>query len=90
LYHASPTTSEAIERIAALYAIEAEIRGSTPEVRRSVRQARAKPLLDSMRTWMEDTLAKLSRKSDTSLGSCAITMRRARAAASGFRRPGSQ
>jgi transposase len=63
--HASPTTAEAIERIAALYAIEAEIRGSTPEVRRSVRQARAKPLLDSMRTWMEDTLAKLSRKSDT-------------------------
>jgi hypothetical protein len=63
--HASPTSSEAIERIAALYAIEAEIRGSTPEVRRSVRQARAKPLLDSMRIWMEDTLAKLSRKSDT-------------------------
>jgi transposase len=63
--HASPTTTEAIERIAALYAIEAEIRGSTPEARRSVRQARAKPLLDSMRTWMEDTLAKLSRKSDT-------------------------
>ena len=32
LAHASPTTSEAIERIAALYAIEDEIRGSTPEV----------------------------------------------------------
>jgi transposase len=63
--HASPTTSEAIERIAALYAIEAEIRGSTPEIRRSIRQARVKPLLDSMRTWMEATLAKLSRKSDT-------------------------
>jgi len=26
---------------------------------------RPKPLLDSMHTWMEDTLAKLSRKSDT-------------------------
>jgi hypothetical protein len=38
---------------------------SLPGVRRSVRQARAKPLLDSMRTWMEDTLANLSRKSDT-------------------------
>ena len=63
--HASPATTEAIERIAALYAIEAEIRGSTPEARRSTRQARAKPLLDSMRTWMDDTLAKLSRKSDT-------------------------
>lgn len=48
--HASSTTAEVIERIAALYVIEAEIRGCTPEVRRSVRQARAKPLLDSMRT----------------------------------------
>jgi transposase len=63
--HSSPTSAEAIERIAVLYAIEAEIRGSTPEVRSSVRQTRAKPLLDSMRAWMEDTLAKLSRKSDT-------------------------
>ena len=63
--HPSPTTTEAIERIAALYAIEAEIRGSTPEIRKTIRQARAKPLLDSMRTWLEATLAKLSRKSDT-------------------------
>jgi transposase len=63
--HASPTTTEAIERIAALYAIEAEIRGSTPEIRKTIRQARARPLLDSMNTWLEATLAKLSRKSDT-------------------------
>ena len=63
--HASPTTSEAIERIAALYAIEAEIRGSTPEIRKAIRQARARPLLDNMKTWLEATLAKLSRKSDT-------------------------
>ena len=63
--HASPTTSEAIERIAALYAIEAEIRGSTADVRRTARQARAKPLLDGMHTWLQATLAKLSPKSDT-------------------------
>ena len=63
--HPSPTTTEAIERIAALYAIEAEIRGSTAEVRRTIRQARARPLLVSMRVWLESTLAKLSRKSDT-------------------------
>ena len=63
--HPSPTTAEAIERIAALYAIETEIRGSTPEIRRTTRQARAKPLLDSMQIWLETTLAKLSRKSDT-------------------------
>jgi transposase len=46
--HPSPITSEAIERIAALYAIEAEIRGSTPEIRKAIRQARARPLLDAM------------------------------------------
>jgi transposase len=63
--HPSPTTTEAIERVAALYAIEAEIRGSTPEIRKTIRQARAKPLLDSMHIWLEATLAKLSRKSDT-------------------------
>ena len=63
--HASPTTAEAIERIAALYAIEAEIRGSTAEVRKTIRQARAKPLLANLHTWLEATLATLSRKSDT-------------------------
>jgi hypothetical protein len=63
--HASTTTTEAIERIAALYAIEAEIRGSTPEVRKAIRQARARPLLDTMKAWLEATLAKLSRKADT-------------------------
>ena len=63
--HASPITAEAIERIAALYAIEAEIRGSTPEIRKTIRQARARPLLDGMKTWLEATLAKLSAKSDT-------------------------
>jgi hypothetical protein len=63
--HASPVTTEAIERIAALYAIEAEIRGSTAEVRKAIRQARAKPLLANLRTWLEATLAKLSRKADT-------------------------
>ena len=63
--HASPITGEAIERIAALYAIEAEIRGSTPEIRMTIRQDRARPLFDCLHGWLEDTLAKLSRKSDT-------------------------
>ena len=30
-----------------------------------MRQARARPLLESLRTWLEGCLAKLSRKSDT-------------------------
>jgi hypothetical protein len=58
--HASPTMSEAIERVAALCTIEAEIRARTPEIRKTIRQARARPLIDSMHTWPEPTLAKLS------------------------------
>jgi transposase len=46
-------------------ALRYRVGGSTPEIRRSIRQARVRPLFDSMRTYMEDTLAKLSRKSDT-------------------------
>jgi hypothetical protein len=52
-------------RIGALYRIEEEIRGRPPDERRSVRQARTKPLLESLRQWFETTLSKLSRKSDT-------------------------
>lgn len=63
--HGSQVASEALERIGALYGIEKEIRGRPPDERRQVRQARAKPLLSSLRQWFETTLPKLSRKSDT-------------------------
>jgi transposase len=63
--HASATTTEALARIQALYVIEAEIRGHPPEFRCSVRQARARPLLDDLRHWMERTLRSLSAKSQT-------------------------
>lgn len=48
-----------------MYAIESEIRGRPPEERKQVRQARARPLLESLRVWLESSLEKLSRKSDT-------------------------
>jgi transposase len=64
--HKSPIATEAVERIAALYAIENEIRGRAPDERRQVRQARSRPLLDAMHDWLEASLAKLSKKSDTS------------------------
>jgi hypothetical protein len=63
--HKSPVAQEALERIAALYAIEAEIRGRPPDERHQVRQARARPLLESLHQWWESCLTKLSRKSDT-------------------------
>jgi transposase len=63
--HASPIASEALERIAALYAIEKEIRGRPPDERQQVRHTRARPLLQSLRDWFNISLTKLSRKSDT-------------------------
>ncbi|HUZ93444.1 MAG TPA: IS66 family transposase [Edaphobacter sp.] len=63
--HKSPVAQEALERIAALYAIESEIRGRPPNERREVRQARARPLLESFKVWLESCLPRLSRKSDT-------------------------
>jgi len=67
LAHRSPVAAEAMERIAALYGIEKEIRGHAAGERREVRGTRARPLLDSLKQWLEETLGKLSRKSDTAL-----------------------
>jgi transposase len=44
--HKSPV---AIERIAALYAIEKEIRGYPADERREVRETRTRPLLDLLK-----------------------------------------
>ena len=63
--HASPTTTEALARIGALYGIEEQIRGKPAELRCSVRQTRSRPLLDELRQWMEKTLRSLSTKSET-------------------------
>jgi len=63
--HASPTTTEALARIGALYAIEDEIRGKPADLRLSIRRARARPLLDELRRWMEKALRTLSSKSET-------------------------
>src|ERR1700751_116299 len=63
--HKSPVAAEALERIAELYAIEKEIRGRPPDERREVRNTRSRPLLESLKQWFEETLGKLSRKSET-------------------------
>jgi len=64
--HASPLAAEAMARIAQLYGIETEIRGRSPGERLDVRQTRARPLLESLHEWLQDSLAKLSAKSETS------------------------
>jgi transposase len=60
----SPVAAEALARIGALYAIEAEIRARPPDERATIRQARAGPLLESLREWLRQTLARVSKKSE--------------------------
>src|SRR5208282_2323603 len=57
---------DALDRFGALYEIEKEIRGRPPEERREVRNTRSRPLLVSLHHWLQASLAKLSKKSDTS------------------------
>jgi len=63
--HNSAVAQEALRRIGELYAIETNIRGKQPAERRQVRQQRSLPLLHALKQWLEETLTKLSRKSDT-------------------------
>ena len=60
--HPSPIAGEAIRRISALYAIEAQIRGQPPDRRREIRMAQTKPLLDDMHRWLTSLLPTLSSK----------------------------
>jgi transposase len=59
----APIASEALERIAALYAIEKTIRGQSTGERRAVRQERSKPLVLALKAWFEQQLARVSGKS---------------------------
>ncbi len=55
----APVAAEALQRIAALYQIEATIRGQAPEDRLRVRQAQSKVLVDDMRAWFDEQLNRL-------------------------------
>ena len=56
-------TTDILERIAALYAIEAEVRGAPPSVRQKARQERTKPLIAELRKILVDAHRRLSPKS---------------------------
>ncbi|HBD4232873.1 TPA: transposase, partial [Escherichia coli] len=58
-------TTEALQRIGELYAIEAEVRGCTAEQRLAARKARAAPLMQSLYDWIQTQMKTLSRHSDT-------------------------
>jgi transposase len=56
----APIASEALERIAALYAIEKTIRGRSADQRRAMRQERSKPLVLALKAWFEQQLTRVS------------------------------
>jgi transposase len=58
----APIASEALDRIAALYALEKTIRGRNAEERRAVRQDRSKPLVLALKAWLEHQLTRVSAK----------------------------
>jgi transposase len=59
----SPIASEALQRIAALYAVEKDVRGRSPEERRTVRQQKSRPLVDALEPWLRAKLDLISQKS---------------------------
>ena len=59
----APIAAEALVRIGALYAIEADIRGCSAEERQRVRFSPSKPLVDALKPWFESQLAAVSGKS---------------------------
>jgi transposase len=58
----APIATEALERIAKLYAIEQRIRGASAEERRAVRQAESKPIVEDLKVWLEKKLVAVSQK----------------------------
>jgi hypothetical protein len=61
----APIATETLQRIAALYEIEAGVRGKSAADRLAVRQAESKPLVAEMRVWFEEQIAKLPARGPT-------------------------
>ena len=60
----SAIAKEALDRIGALYGVEAAINGMPPDERRRQRQAQSKPIAEALKAWAEATAPKLSGRSE--------------------------
>lgn len=58
----APIASEALKRIAELYAVETECRGRSPDERRALRQEKSRPILDTLEPWLKAKLGLISQK----------------------------
>ncbi len=66
-FHAStksPLAAEVLQRVAALYVIEAEIRGQPAEQRQRVRQQRSRPIVEALHEWLQLHIGRVSGTSD--------------------------
>jgi len=61
----APVASEALQRIAALYEIDARVRGTGPAERLAIRQAESRPLVTELRAWFEIQLGRLPPRGPT-------------------------
>ena len=66
IHQAKPTalTTDLLDRIAALYIVEADVRGQPSDVRRAARQDRSAAMVDALRAALDDALRRLSPKSE--------------------------
>jgi transposase len=61
----APIAEEAVARIDALFAIEREINGLTPQVRVDTRHERSRPLVIALEAWLREQRARVSKNSET-------------------------
>lgn len=61
----SQVAESALQQISAIYDIEREVQGLTPDERQRIRQARSRPLLDDLHRWMLLTRQKITDGSAT-------------------------
>ena len=59
----SPVATEVLQRIAGLYAVESEVRGTDADHRRAVRNEHARVIVDDLRYYLEARLRQVSTKS---------------------------
>jgi transposase len=60
----APIAVEAVKRIDALFAIESEINGSSPQERQRIRNERSRPLLVELEAFLREQRARLSAKNE--------------------------
>jgi transposase len=71
----SAIAKEALDRIGALYGVEAAINGMSPEERRRQRRAQLKPIAEALKAWAEQIGPKLSGRSELAASFCYLLAR---------------